>query len=163
MRTIPIAVAALALLGTAASAQTTPPVRSPTTPAPGATQPAPPKPAVNPLTQDEVSKIEGTAVYGKDDSKVGHISEVLIDPQSKKIEKLVVATGGIMGIGSHRVAMSLEKFAWDGQKGGFKISETTDSMKTMPEWVEGAAETGRTQSLGREAETTGTGNSNPTR
>jgi sporulation protein YlmC with PRC-barrel domain len=163
MRTIPIAVAALALLGTAASAQTTPPARSPTSPAPSTAQPTPPPPAVNPLTQDEVSKIEGTSVYGSDDTKIGHITEILVDPQSKKIDRLVVAAGGVMGIGGHRVAMPLDKFSWDERKGGFKISETAASVKAMPEWVEGAFVTGSSRSLGKEAETTGTGDNDRTR
>ena len=145
MRTIPIAVAAIALLSGAAFAQTPHNSASPspppshsggTTPGSAATAPAP-KPAVNPLTQEDVSKIEGTAVYGSDKAKTGSIAAVLMDPNTKKIEKLVVAVGGVFGIGSHRVALPVDQFTWDSALGAFKISQTEASLKNMPEWVEG--------------------------
>jgi sporulation protein YlmC with PRC-barrel domain len=150
MRQIPIvAAAALALLTGVASAQTSSAPR-PMTPTPSATQaplPAPREPAVNPLTTENISAIEGTSVYGNDNDKLGHVSEVLMDPQTKKIERLVVSSGGVLGVGSHRVAIPLDQFSWDGDKGAFKLSMTTASLKSMPEWVDG--------------ETTATGSSTP--
>ena len=140
MRTIPIAVAALALLSAAASAQTpqTPPAR-PMSPGQSATAvPAKPAPAINPLTQEDISLIEGTTVHGGDDAKLGHISTVLMDPKSKQIDRLVVAAGGVLGIGSHRVAIPVDQFSWDGDKAVFKLTKDMASLKAMPEWVEGA-------------------------
>ena len=132
------AVAALASMTIAAAAQ------MPTTPrhtaTPSAGQAPAPKPAVNPLTQNVVSDIEGTAVYGndKDKDKIGHVSEVLMDPQSKKIDRLVVNAGGVLGIGGHRVAIPIDQFKWDSQKGGFLLGMTEAKLKSMPEWKEGA-------------------------
>lgn len=139
------AAAALASLTVAAAAQTpTTPRPSPATPS--ATQAPAPKPAVNPLTQDVVSNIEGTAVYGSDKDKIGHVSNVLMDMQSKKIDRLVVTSGGVLGVGGHRVAIPVDQFKWDSQNGGFTLSMTTAKLKSMPEWVEGAkTETGSSQ------------------
>jgi sporulation protein YlmC with PRC-barrel domain len=152
MRQIPIAAAAaLALLTGVAFAQTSSAPR-PITPAPGATQapaPMPREPAINPLTKETVSLIEGISVYGSDNDKLGHVSEVLMDPQSKKIDRLVVSSGGVLGVGSHRVAIPIDQFSWDGDKAAFKLSTTTASLKSMPEWVEGG--------------TTATGSSTPTK
>jgi hypothetical protein len=151
MRMIPItAAAALALLTGVASAQNSATPMSPRSPAPGATAPAPPRLAQNPLTQEDISNIDGTAVYGNDGQKIGSVSTVLMDPQSKKIDRLVVNSGGVLGVGGHRVALPVEGFAWDAEKGAFKLPETVASIKTMPEWVEGA-------------ETTATGSSPPAR
>src|SRR5712691_10713116 len=107
MRTIPIAVAALALLTAGASAQMQPnPPPRPMSPSPSATAvPMKPAPAINPLTQEDVSLIEGTTVHGGDDAKIGHISTVLMDPKTKQIDRLVVTAGGVLGIGGHRVAI----------------------------------------------------------
>lgn len=140
MRMIPItAVAALALLTGVASAQTPSTPMSPRPAAPGATAPAAPRPvAKNPLTQEDIANIDGTSVYGNDDSKIGHVSTVLMEPQSKKIDRLVVTSGGVLGVGGHRVAVPVDKFSWDADKGGFKLAETVASVKSMPEWVEGA-------------------------
>jgi hypothetical protein len=88
-----------------ASAQSTSP-SNPARPAPGATAAAVQKEAaINPLSQEDVSKIEGTTVYGSDDGKIGHVSTALMDPSSKKIDRLVVTAGGVLGVGGHRVAM----------------------------------------------------------
>jgi sporulation protein YlmC with PRC-barrel domain len=149
MRTFPIAVAALALMSAAASAQTTqtePSRTGPMTPAPSATTaPIKPAPAINPLTQEDVSQIEGKTVYGGDGAKAGHISTVLMDPATRKIDRLVVAAGGVLGIGSHLVAIPVEQFSWDADQGVFKLSTDLASLKAMPEWVEGGTMTGTSQ------------------
>jgi len=145
MHKIPIAAAAaLAMLTVAASAQTT---TSPTGPRPTTPGMAPPAvqrpPAINPLTKDDLSNIEGSAVYGGDDAKVGYVSRILMDPQTKKIDRLVVTAGGMLGVGGHRVALPIDQFKWDADKGAFRLSTTLASVKAMPLWVEGAeTETG---------------------
>ena len=100
--------------------------------------PAKPAPAINPLTQEDISLIEGTTVHGGDGAKLGHITSVLMDPKTKQIDRLVVAAGGLLGIGSHRVAIAVDQFSWDGDKAVFKITKDMASLKAMPEWVEGA-------------------------
>ncbi len=142
MRTLPIAAAALiALMAAAASAQTPTTPSSPRPPggAPATSGPAQvhKEPAVNPLTKEDVSKIEGTDVYGTDNSKIGHISRVLMDPDSKKIDRLVVSAGGVLGVGAHLVAIPVDKFTWDADKGVFKLAQTDAELKAMPEWVAG--------------------------
>jgi sporulation protein YlmC with PRC-barrel domain len=141
----------LALLNVTALAQTQAPA------APGAgTVPAQVqhKPAIDPLTQADVSKIEGTDVYGGDDKSVGHISQVLMNPDTKKIDRLVVAAGGVLGIGSHRVALPVDQFTWDSDRGAFKIPQTMAGLKSMPEWREAAnANTGGQTSGGNNAPT----------
>jgi sporulation protein YlmC with PRC-barrel domain len=140
MRTIPIAaVAALAILAGAASAQTPATPNAPRSAAPGITAaPIQRQAAQNPLTQEDIANIDGTAVYGSDDSKIGHVSTVLMDPQTKKIDRLVVTSGGVLGVGGHRVAIPVDRFSWDADKGALKLPENVASVKSMPEWVEGA-------------------------
>lgn len=140
MRKIPIAAAAALAMLTAAAAQSPPSPNGPGALAPGAARPpaaAARQPAVNPLTKEDVSAIEGTGVYGGDNSRLGHVSEVLMDPQTKKIDRLVVTAGGVLGIGGHRVAIPIDQFKWDADKGAFQLSTTMASLKSMPEWVEG--------------------------
>jgi hypothetical protein len=122
---------------------------------PGVTSPAPAAetraPAPNPLAQEDVSKIEGVSVLGPDDKKLGHVSRVLMNPGDKTIDRLVVRTGDVFGIGGHLVAMPVTDFTWDGQKDAFKISKTEDDLKTMAEWK------------GPESAATATGSSQPAR
>jgi hypothetical protein len=141
MRKLPIAAAAaLALMTGVATAQNSTSPSIPARPAPGATTaPAPmqKEAAINPLSQEDVSKIEGTTVYGSDDGKIGHVSTELMDPASKKIDRLVVTAGGVLGVGGHRVAIPVEQLSWDADKGAFKLNTTLAELKQMPEWVEG--------------------------
>jgi sporulation protein YlmC with PRC-barrel domain len=89
------------------------------------------------LKSEDVSEITGNAVYGSDDAKLGSVSTVLMNPDTKTVDRLVVASGGLIGIGSHRVAVPISNVSWDAGKGGFKISQTADQLKAAPEWVEG--------------------------
>jgi sporulation protein YlmC with PRC-barrel domain len=102
----------------------------------GAAQAPQHTPAVNPLTAQDVSHFSGAAVYGSDGKRVGSVSTELMDPASKKIDKLVVNVGAVLGLGGHKVAMPIDQFKWDTQKEGFTIAKTGDEMKQMPEWAD---------------------------
>ena len=101
-------------------------------------QPAarPQPPAPNPLTLEDTSQFKGTNVYGADDKKIGFIATVLMKPESKTIDRLVVGEGGVLGVGAHRVALPIDAFTWDGTTRAFKIAKTADDLKAMPEWNE---------------------------
>jgi hypothetical protein len=139
MRLISLAtVSALALTASVAFAQTSPPAGGVPTPPSGmgigSPAVAPPRPVANPLTGADVSQIKGTNVYGSDDKKIGAISTELMDPGSKRIDRLVIAAGGMLGVGTHYVALPLDQFRWDSSKGAFTIASTADDLKAMPEW-----------------------------
>jgi sporulation protein YlmC with PRC-barrel domain len=143
MRTSLIAaVSALALLAGPALAQTTSPggAARPGGGTPPAATPAP-KPMPDPLKQEDVSQIKGSAVYGSDDKKIGSVSTVLMKPDSKQIDRFVVIAGGVLGVGGRDVALPEGEFKWDASKGGFKISQTEDQLKSMPEWKAAGSET----------------------
>jgi sporulation protein YlmC with PRC-barrel domain len=137
--TVLAAASALALLAAPALAQTS---GSPEAPRslgnPAATMPQhAPKP--NPLLQADVSQIRGSTVYGSDGKKVGEVDTVLMKPQTKQIDRLVVGAGGVLGIGAHKVALPISDFQWDAQKGGFTITRTEAELKAMPAWAESAS------------------------
>jgi hypothetical protein len=44
-------------------------------------------------------KVEGTAVYGADDQKIGSIQRIMIDKISGKVAYAVTSFGGFLGIG----------------------------------------------------------------
>jgi hypothetical protein len=139
MRTLPIAAAAVLVMlaGAASAGLATMPGQ------PGALARATPQaslarePAVNPLAIGDVSRIEGTLVYGEE-GKLGYVSTALIDPRTKKIDRLVVTAGGVLGIGGHRVAIPVDQFRWEADKGAFRLQTTMAGVKAMPPWVEGA-------------------------
>jgi len=131
---------ALMLMAAPVLAQTTPTPAPRSTP-PAATTPTTPPPAAairtpvpDPLKMEDVSKITGSTVYGSDDSKIGSVSTVLMKPESKTIDRVVVNAGGVLGVGGHKVAVPINQLTWDSDKAGFKIAKTTDDLKAMPEW-----------------------------
>ena len=44
-------------------------------------------------------KVEGTAVYGADQTKIGSIERVMIDKKSGRVSYAVLGFGGILGLG----------------------------------------------------------------
>jgi sporulation protein YlmC with PRC-barrel domain len=135
------AVAALLALGAGnASAQSS--MSSPAGPGTAAMQPpaAPVGPASNaapmkdPLSSEDISQIEGVSVAGSDGSSIGKVSTVLMNPSTKKVDRLVVAEGGVLGVGAHDVALPMDAFRWNSQNRNFVIQKTADDLKAMPEW-----------------------------
>jgi sporulation protein YlmC with PRC-barrel domain len=143
MHTIPITAAALLVISSGIACADTASSRPNDSPAAGvAAGPIQRAAAPNPLKQEDVSRIEGASVYGGDNRKVGHVSTVLMNPETKRIERLFVASGGVLGVGVRRVAISVERFLWDAEKRVFRLPMTTVNLRVMPEWVEGGTMTG---------------------
>jgi sporulation protein YlmC with PRC-barrel domain len=92
-------------------------------------------PAPNPLDSPDVSKLNGADVYGADGKRIGDVSTALMQPSTKTIDRLVVSSGGVLGIGMHYVVLPIADFSWDAQRGAFRISETAKDVKAMPEWT----------------------------
>jgi sporulation protein YlmC with PRC-barrel domain len=131
--------AAMALVAVPALAQTPASPAVPATPGNsptvgGAPTVAPRAAKINPLTQADLSQVKGTDVYGADGKKLGSVDTVLMNPQSKEVDRLVVKAGGVLGVGGRDVAVPLDQFTWDGGKEGFRLSQTEDQLKSMPEW-----------------------------
>ncbi|MGH6989614.1 MAG: PRC-barrel domain-containing protein [Stellaceae bacterium] len=101
-------------------------------PATRAAVPRAPKP--DPLNQADVSKIIGTTVYGSGGKDIGDISNVLMKPETKKIDRLVVHSGGVLGVGGRYVAVALTQFSWNAQKGVLTVSKTQKDINKMAEW-----------------------------
>jgi hypothetical protein len=91
-------------------------------------------PVKDPLCSEDISQIEGSAIAASDGTSIGKVSTVLMDPSSKKVDQLVVAEGGVFGVGAHKVALPVDSFHWDGQKQSFAIEKTADDLKAMPQW-----------------------------
>lgn len=140
MRSISIAmISAVALMGVPVAAQAASSTAAPQSVTVGETHAPSVKRHLNPLKQADVSKISGTDVYGRDNTKIGSVSTELMNPKSKRIDRLVLSTGGVLGVDKHDVVLPIDKFSWDAGKNGFKISSTADELKSMPEWHEQSA------------------------
>src|SRR5712672_2266072 len=69
-------------------------------------------------------KVEGTAVYGAGDSKIGHIERVMIDKLSGKVSYAVLSFGGFLGIGDDHYPLPWQPLKYDTNLGGYRTGFT---------------------------------------
>jgi PRC-barrel domain len=77
-------------------------------------------------------KVEGTAVYGADDRKIGTVQRVMIDKISGKIAYAVVSFGGFLGMGEEYYPMPWSKLDYDTELGGYRVDVTEDQLRGAP-------------------------------
>ena len=58
-------------------------------------------------------KVEGTAVYGADETQIGSIERVMIDKRSGKVSYAVLSFGGFLGIGDDYYPLPWESLKYD--------------------------------------------------
>jgi hypothetical protein len=150
LKNLMITTASLALLTSAAIAQTPGPPKQ-TPPAATTDQPKMSPPAATAeksadknqvITEQKpdqllATKVKGTDVMGSNDEKVGDVSDILFDKDGK-ILAYVVGVGGFLGIGAKDVALSPQSFqimpASDRGSMKLKISMTKDELKNAAEF-----------------------------
>ena len=67
-------------------------------------------------------KVEGTAVYGANDTKIGSIERVMIDKMSGKVSYAVLSFGGFLGIGDDHYPLPWQSLKYDTNLGGYGIA-----------------------------------------
>ena len=79
-------------------------------------------------------KVEGTAVYGANDERIGSVQRVMIDKISGKVAYAVVSFGGFLGIGEDYYPMPWSRLKYDTGLGGYKVGVTEDQLKGAPKF-----------------------------
>jgi hypothetical protein len=69
-------------------------------------------------------KVEGTAVYGADDRKIGTVQRVMIDKISGRVAYAVVSFGGFLGMGEDYYPMPWPNLKYDTALGGYRVGVT---------------------------------------
>jgi len=80
-------------------------------------------------------KVEGTAVYGADNRKIGTVQRVMIDKISGKIVYAVVSFGGFLGLGEEYYPMPWSKLDYDTQLSGYHVDITEDQLRGAPKFT----------------------------
>jgi PRC-barrel domain len=79
-------------------------------------------------------KVEGTAVYGADESKIGSIERVMIDKLSGKVSYAVLSFGGFLGIGDDHYPLPWQSLKYDTKLGGYRTAVSPDKLKGAPKY-----------------------------
>ena len=82
------------------------------------------------------SDVSGMDVYNMANDKIGDVSDIIMNKDGD-IEKLVIESGGLMGLGAEKVAINYDAFEMrtEGQA-GFYTSLTQDELQAMNEFEE---------------------------
>jgi hypothetical protein len=80
-------------------------------------------------------KVEGTAVYGADEQKIGSVERVMIDKLSGKVAYAVIGYGGFLGIGDDHYPTPWSSLKYDTRLGGYVVGITADQLKGAPRYV----------------------------
>jgi sporulation protein YlmC with PRC-barrel domain len=73
------------------------------------------------------SKLAGINVYNEANEKIGDINEVIVD-RSGRVANVILAVGGVLGLGEHYVAVAFDKLTWVDQP----VTSTTASTTSAP-------------------------------
>ena len=79
-------------------------------------------------------KVEGTAVYGPDQRKIGTVQRVMLDKISGKVAYAVVSFGGFLGMGEDYYPMPWAKLDYDTSLAGYRVDITEEQLKGAPKY-----------------------------
>ena len=79
-------------------------------------------------------KVEGTAVYGPNDTKIGSIERVMIDKKSGMVSYAVLSFGGFLGIGDDHYPLPWQSLKYDTSLGGYRTGITETQLKSAPKY-----------------------------
>ena len=79
-------------------------------------------------------KVEGTAVYGANDAKIGSIERVMIEKISGRVSYAVLSFGGFLGIGDDYYPLPWPNLKYDTRLDGYRVGVTEDQLKGAPKF-----------------------------
>ena len=83
-------------------------------------------------------KVEGTAVYGADRTKIGSIERLMIDKVSGKVSYAVLGFGGFLGIGDDHYPLPWQSLKYDTDLGGYVTGITEAQLQDAPRYSNNA-------------------------
>ena len=79
-------------------------------------------------------KVEGTAVYGSDEQKIGEIERVMIEKVGGKVAYAVLSFGGFLGIGEDYYPVPWSVLTYDTRLGGYRTNLTAEQLDRAPRY-----------------------------
>jgi PRC-barrel domain len=79
-------------------------------------------------------KVEGTAVYSTDGTKIGTIERVMIDKISGKVAYAVMSFGGFMGIGEDYYPLPWSTLTYNQTLDGYETGVSQELLKDAPRY-----------------------------
>lgn len=83
---------------------------------------------------DSFSSLKGANIHNARGENVGSIDDLIVSGQHGKIDRVVVKTGAILGIGGKTVAVPYSQLTWNADDERFVLSTTADDLRRLPEF-----------------------------
>ncbi|ANY84764.1 hypothetical protein BB934_37710 (plasmid) [Microvirga ossetica] len=80
----------------------------------------------------ESDRVEGTAVFDRENNPIGTIKRLLIEKASGRVVYVDVTFGGFLGIGVHHHTIPWEKLAYDKELEGYRTDITKAQVQGAP-------------------------------
>ena len=77
-------------------------------------------------------KVEGTADYDPQGSKIGSINRLMIERISGKVVYAVMSFGGFLGLGTDEHTIPWDKLKYDTTVGGYRTDITKEQLEDAP-------------------------------
>jgi hypothetical protein len=84
-------------------------------------------------------KVQGTAVYGPDEEKIGSIARVMIEKISGKVSYAVLSFGGFLGFGDDYYPIPWPSLKYNVDLGGYQTMVPIEKMKKAPKYARNAS------------------------
>ena len=88
--------------------------------------PAPPRAIV------ESDRVEGTAVYGRDNQQIGTVKRLMIEKASGRVVAVDVTFGGLFGVGAHHHTIPWDRLTYDTELEGYRTDVTPEQLRAAP-------------------------------
>ena len=79
-------------------------------------------------------KVEGTAVYGADQEKIGSIERLMLDKRSGTVAYAVLGFGGFLGMGNDHYPLPWQSLKYDTDLGGYQTMITAEKLNAAPKY-----------------------------
>ena len=77
-------------------------------------------------------KVEGTAVYDRNGTKIGTVYNFMVDKRSGKVAYAVMSFGGFLGIGASYHPLPWDQLTYEPREGGYVVNLTREQLEAAP-------------------------------
>ena len=77
-------------------------------------------------------KVEGTAVYDRNGTKLGSVYNFMVEKRSGKVAYAVMSFGGFLGMGSNYHPLPWNQLTYEPAQGGYVVDLTKEQLEGAP-------------------------------
>jgi hypothetical protein len=80
-------------------------------------------------------KVEGTAVYNRQDERLGTVHNFMVDKSTGHVAYVVMSFGGFLGMGESYHPLPWRVLTYDTRRGGFVVDLDSSRLKKAPAYT----------------------------